>query len=145
MTTPTDIDLNAPVIAHHEIDISAPLERVWDLHIRVDDWPTWNVEVTAATLHGAFVPGSSFTWTSYDFTATSTIYDVTDRGRILWGGAAQGIMGTHEWLFERAGDGVHVTTNESFAGDPVEADTAGLQALLDNSLTTWLARMKAQS
>ena len=54
-------------------------------------------------------------------------------------------MGTHEWLFERTGEGVHVTTNESFAGDPVEADTAGLQALLDSSLTTWLARMKTQA
>ena len=61
MTTPTDIDRNAPVIAHHEIDISAPLERVWDLHIQVDDWPRWNTEVTAAKLDGAFVPGSSFT------------------------------------------------------------------------------------
>ena len=145
MTTPTDIDRNAPVIAHHEIDISAPLERVWDLHIQVDDWPRWNTEVTAAKLDGAFVPGSSFTWTSYDFTVTSTIYDVEDRARILWGGAAQGIMGTHEWRFERTGEGVHVTTNESFAGDPVEADAAGLQALLDSSLTTWLARMKAQA
>ena len=145
MTTPTDIDRNAPVIAHHEIDISAPLERVWDLHIQVDDWPRWNTEVTAAKLDGAVVPGSSFTWTSYDFTVTSTIYDVEDRARILWGGAAQGIMGTHEWLFEPTGEGVHVTTNESFAGDPVEADTAGLQALLDSSLTTWLARMKTQA
>jgi len=145
MTTPTDIDRNAPEIAHHEIDISSPLERVWDLHIQVDDWPRWNTEVTAAKLDGAFVPRGSFTWTSYDFTVTSTIYDVEDRARILWGGAAQGIMGTHEWLFERTGEGVHVTTNESFAGDPVEADTAGLQALLDSSLTTWLARMKAQA
>ena len=145
MTTPTDIDRNAPVIAHHEIDISAPLERVWDLHIQVDDWPRWNTEVTAAKLDGAFVPGSSFTWTSYDFTVTSTIYDVEDRARILWGGAAQGIRGTREWLFEPTGEGVHVTTNESFAGDPVEADTAGLQALLDSSLTTWLARMKTQA
>jgi hypothetical protein len=32
MTTPTDIDRTAPVIAHHEIDINdraAPLEHVW--------------------------------------------------------------------------------------------------------------------
>jgi len=145
MTTPTDIDRNAPIVARHEIDIAAPLERVWDLHINVDDWPTWNLEVSAAKLDGAFVPGNSFTWTSYDFTVTSTIYVVEDRARTLWGGAAQGIMGTHEWLFERTPEGVHVMTNESFAGDPVEADTAGMQAILDNSLTTWLARMKARA
>ena len=145
MTTPTDIDRNAPVIAHHEIDIAAPLERAWELHTNVDRWPTWNAEVTAARLDGPFVPGRSFTWTSYDFTVTSTIYEVQPLARTLWGGAAQGIMGTHAWLFERTGEGVHVTTDESFAGDPVDADTAGLQAILDNSLTAWLARMKARA
>jgi hypothetical protein len=35
MTTPTGIDRDAPVIAHHEIDIAAPLETVWNLT------PTW--------------------------------------------------------------------------------------------------------
>lgn len=145
MTTPTDIDRTAAVVAHHEIDIEAPLERVWDVHTNVDQWPTWNAEVTAARLEGAFVPGTSFTWTSYDFTVTSTIYEVEHRARTLWGGAAQGIMGTHEWVFEPTEEGVRVATTESFAGDPVEADPAGLQAALDTSLTAWLARMKAQA
>jgi uncharacterized protein YndB with AHSA1/START domain len=145
MTTPTDIDRTAPVMAHHEIDIAAPLERVWDLHTNVEQWPTWNAEVSAARLDGPFVAGGSFTWTSYDFTVTSTIYDVEHRAQTLWGGAAQGIMGTHEWLFERTEDGVRVITNESFAGDPAEADTAGLQVVLDSSLTAWLSRMKARA
>lgn len=145
MTTPTDIDRKAPVVAHHEIDIAAPLARVWDLHTKVEQWPTWNIEVTAARLDGPFVPGSRFTWTSYDFTVTSTIYEVEHGSRTLWGGAAQGIMGMHEWRFERTGEGVRVTTIESFAGDPVAADPAGLQALLDGSLTAWLARLKAQA
>ena len=94
MTTPTGIDRDAPVIAHHEIDIAAPLDMVWNLHTDVDAWPAWNLEVTAAKLDGAFAPGNSFTWTSYDFTVTSTIYIVEDHSRTLWGGAAQGIMGT---------------------------------------------------
>jgi hypothetical protein len=78
MTTPTGIDRDAPVIAHHEIDIAAPLDTVWNLHTDVDAWPAWNLEVTAAKLDGAFAPGNSFTWTSYDFTVTSTIYIVED-------------------------------------------------------------------
>lgn len=145
MTTPTGIDRNAPVIAHHEIDIAAPLDAVWDLHTDVDAWPTWNGEMTAAKLDGAFAPGSSFTWTSYGFTVTSTIYDVADHSRTLWGGAAQGIMGIHEWRFEPTPEGVHVITTESFAGDPVDTDPAGLQAILDNSLTAWLTRLKQKA
>jgi hypothetical protein len=67
MTTPTGIDRDAPVIAHHEIDINAPLDTVWNLRTDVDAWPAWNLEVTAAKLDGAFAPGNSFTWTSYDY------------------------------------------------------------------------------
>lgn len=145
MTVPVDIDRLAPVIAHHEIDIDAPLETVWELHTDVDAWPSWHPEVTSATLVGAFVAGSSFTWTSYDFPVTSTIYDVVDRSRSLWGGVAQGIMGTHEWRFETTPNGTHVVTSESFAGDPVEADPAALQGMLDGSLTTWLSRLKARA
>ena len=99
MTTPADIDRTAPVIARHEIDINAPLDTVWNLHTDVDAWPAWNLEVTTAKLDGAFAPGNSFTWTSYDFTITSTIYAVAERARTLWGGAARGIMGTHEWVY----------------------------------------------
>ena len=30
MTIPTGIDRDAPVIAHHQIDITAPLDAVWN-------------------------------------------------------------------------------------------------------------------
>ena len=48
MTTPTDIDRDAPVIARHEIDIGAPLETVWRLQTNVNDWPAWQTDITAA-------------------------------------------------------------------------------------------------
>jgi len=145
MTTATDIDRDAPVVAHHEIDIVAPLETVWNLHTDVDAWPAWNLEVTAAKLDGAFAPGNSFTWTSYGFTVTSTIYIVEDFSRTLWGGAAQGIMGIHEWQFAQSPAGVHVITTESFAGEPIDADPARMQTILDNSLTAWLTRLKQKA
>jgi Polyketide cyclase / dehydrase and lipid transport len=145
VTTPTDIDRAAPVIAHHEIDIAASLDTVWQMHMNVNAWPTWHLEVTAAELDGAFVPGNSFTWTSYNFTVTSTIYDVVDHSRTLWGGEAQGVMGMHEWRFESTAAGVHVVTTESFSGDPVAADLPTMQTILDNSLTTWLARLKEKA
>ena len=143
MTTPTDIDRDAPVIAHHEIDIAAPLDTVWNLHTDVDAWPEWHLEVTAAKLDGAFAPGNSFTWTSYDFTVTSTIHAVAERARTLWGGANLGITGTHEWVYTQTPTGTHVATHESFSGQPVQADATGMQSALDKSLTAWLGHLKA--
>jgi hypothetical protein len=96
MSLTTGIDGDAPVIARHEIDINAPLETVWRLQTDVNDWPAWQTDITAAHLDGPFEPGNSFTWTSYGFTVTSTIYAVEDHSRTLWRGANLGIMGTHE-------------------------------------------------
>jgi hypothetical protein len=38
---------------------------------------------------------------------------------------------------------VHVTTDESFAGEPVEADVTGMQSALDSSLISRLAHLEA--
>jgi len=62
---------------------------------------------------------------------------------VLWGGAGGGITGIHEWVFSETPTGVHVTTDESFAGEAVEADVTGMQSALDSSLISWLAHLKA--
>lgn len=143
MNVPVGIDPQAPVRARHEIDINAPLDTVWRLHADVNKWPAWNLAITAARLDGPFEPGGSFEWTSYGFTVVSTIYAVAEPTRVLWGGTASGITGIHEWVLTPAPAGTHVTTQESFAGEPVAADVTGMQTALDSSLTTWLSHLKA--
>jgi uncharacterized protein YndB with AHSA1/START domain len=142
MSYPTDIDRNAPVVANHEVDIEASPELVWKLHTDVNAWPQWQEQITDARIEGAFEPGTSFTWTSYGFGVTSTIYGVKETSRVLWGGTAAGVTGIHEWLFAGTPTGVHVETNESFSGDPVEADPASMQSMLDASLVAWLGHLK---
>ena len=127
MTTPTGIDSDAPIRIRREIDINAPLGLVWRLQTDVNNWPAWQTDITAAHLDGPFQPGNSFTWTSYGFTVTSTIYAVAERARTLWGGRAAGITGVHEWVFGETPAGVHVTTQESWTGQPVEADITRMQ------------------
>ena len=145
MTAFTGIDREAPIITHHQVDISAPLDMVWHLHVDVNEWPSWNQEITAAKIEGQFERGNSFTWTSWGLTVTSTIHVVEDHSRTLWSGPLQGIMGIHEWRFERTRGGVHVATDESWSGDPVEADPDSLRAALDKSLVAWLGRLKTQA
>jgi uncharacterized membrane protein len=142
MSVPTDVDRSAPVLAVQEIDIDAPLDRVWQLHTDVNSWPTWQTDITAARIAGDLEPGASFDWTSYGFGVTSTVYDLADGTRVLWGGTSGGITGIHEWLFSKTPSGVHVTTTESFAGEPVEADAPGMQTVLDASLVAWLGHLK---
>jgi len=145
MGVPTDVDRSAPVLAHHEVDIRAPLEEVWRLHMDVNGWPTWQSDITTAHVEGAFEPGNSFDWSSYGLAVTSTIYVVAGRSRALWGGTAEGITGVHEWLFAETPDGVRVTTNESFAGEPVATHQANMQSMLDTSLASWLGHLKTSA
>ncbi len=142
MTIPTDVDRSAPVVVVHEIDIEAPLEKVWQLHTDVNSWPTWQTQITAAHIDGDLEPGVSFDWTSYGFSVTSTVYDLAERARVLWGGTSGGITGIHEWLFSTTLGGVHVTTSESFGGEPVKADAQGMRTALDASLVAWLNHLK---
>lgn len=142
MSDPTGIDTSAPVIARHSVDIAARLDGVWGLHTDVNHWPEWQTDITAAHSERDFQPGAWFTWTSYGFTVTSTIYEVEERSRVLWGGTADGITGVHEWIFQETPTGVRVETNESFAGEPVKADASAAQAMLDASLSSWLGHLK---
>jgi hypothetical protein len=76
----------------------------------------------------------------------TTLIDDPRHGRTLAGapgGTAGGITDIHEWLFVETSSGVHVETNESFAGDPVEADGTSMQSMLDASLGAWLGHLKA--
>jgi hypothetical protein len=148
-STPAGIDGDAPVLARHEIAIQAAVETIWQVHIAVNEWPTWQPDITEARLDGDFVPGASFGWTSSGLSVTSTIYDVSapsgevsPRARTLWGGTAQGITGIHEWTFRDMTQGVLVATNESFAGASVEGDPSTMQDMLDTSLVSWLLRLK---
>jgi uncharacterized protein YndB with AHSA1/START domain len=143
VSTPSSVDHQAPVLAHHETIVRAPIAVVWNLHTDVDAWPSWQTDITEAHIDGVMEPGSWFDWTSYNFPVRSTVYEVTDGARVLWGGTAGGITGIHEWLFAETPDGVRVSTTESFAGDPVDADRESMQALLDASLVAWLAQLKA--
>jgi uncharacterized membrane protein len=60
MTVPTAIDSAAPVLAHHEVEIQAPLAEVWRLHTDVNAWTTWQSDITTASIEGAFQVGNSF-------------------------------------------------------------------------------------
>lgn len=118
--------------------IEAPLEVVWELHTDVNGWTTWRSDVDSAALDGAFEPDAVFHWAIGEFEIDSAIREVEHLRRTVWGGPAQGIEGIHVWSFALEGSGVHVVTEESWSGAPIDADVAGAQALLHDSIALWL-------
>jgi len=140
-----DIDQAAPIIARHDIDIHAPAELVWTIQTDINAWPLWRPKVTSASFTDSLKPGASFAWEDSGLQITSTIKEIELNRRIVWTGPAQGIFAVHVWEITPTATGVHVHTEESWAGAGLDTQAEYLQPLLDKSLVEWLALLKARS
>jgi uncharacterized membrane protein len=138
------IDATAPVITRDDIVIRASVRAIWRLQTDVDNWPSWQPGVSSAHVEtpGRLQVGSEFRWSVEGLDVTSTVMQVERGRRIVWGGPGSGITAVHVWTFTPAADGVHVHTEESWSGAPVEADVPAAQAALDASLDAWLHNLK---
>ncbi|MEU3413472.1 SRPBCC family protein [Streptomyces sp. NPDC006658] len=146
-TADAHIDESAPVITRDSILIHAPLHTIWKAQTDVANWPSWqpDVDVVVKDTPGRLRPGSVFRWSTEGLDITSTVRQADYGKRLAWGGPAQGITAVHVWTFTPARNGVLVHTEESWAGAPVLADQAALQAALDNSLHNWLGNLKREA
>ncbi|MFJ2259632.1 SRPBCC family protein [Streptomyces sp. NPDC087844] len=138
------VDKNAPVVSRASVLIKAPLTTVWALHTDIDAWGSWIPEITPARKKtpGPLRPGSVFEWSPQNMKVTSTVTAV-ERGRCTaWAAPVNGIDGVHLFTFKQVRGGVLATTEESWAGTPVEADIPGSQAALDAGLNDWVHRLK---
>ncbi|MGW5556541.1 SRPBCC family protein [Micromonospora sp. NPDC003944] len=141
------IDLSAPVLSRHRVTVTASADTVWRILTGIDAWTTWLPEVPYARIEtpGPLAPGSVFRWSAAGMEIESTIAQVRSRERLVWrgyGGGPDGVLGVHVWTLTPVGTGVEVSTEESFAGPPVDADPASFQEGLDTVLADWLERLK---
>lgn len=137
-----DIDRSAPVQVREEIRIDAPIAVVFALHTDVAAWISWRTDIDSAAMTEPFAPGATFEWSTAGLDIASTIAEVDAPHRTVWGGPANGIDGVHVWSFVADGAGTRVVTEESWAGEPVEADVDGLRRALGDSLKVWLTDLE---
>ncbi|WP_017297366.1 SRPBCC family protein [Nodosilinea nodulosa] len=140
-----DINPNAPVSARHQITIHAPAQIIWQILTDIDRWPTWNSNISAATLGGPLQPGTTFGWKSNGTGIVSTLQAVEPHRYLSWTGKVIGTRAIHTWSLEPTGDAVVVTTAESFEGWLVRLTKGMMQRTLDASLVAWLESLKQRS
>lgn len=140
-----EIEQDAPVIAHEQTMIAAPLETVWNLHTDIDNWSKWNEDIDASKLgDGALAVGKSFSWTTAGMTIVSTIGELIPHERIAWSGESSGVFGVHVWKFMKVEGGVIVQTEESWSGESVDRPEDQQKALAA-SLRRWLESLKSEA
>jgi len=135
------IDTEAPVTAAYEVEIDAPLQRIWDLLADPLAWPSFAPEVHDVHLDGPVAADTRFTWANGRARMKSR-FAVVDPGRELtWTGVSSGAKAVHRHLLEATGDGAtRVRSEESMAGPLLVLfySSAKLQA----GLETWLTGLK---
>ena len=136
------IDTRAPVSAAYEVEIDAPVQRVWDLLANPLAWPDFAPEVHDVHLDGPVAADTRFTWANGRSRMKSR-FAVVDRDReITWTGVSSGFKAVHRHLLEATGPGsTRVRSEESMAGPllPLFFGSAKLQA----GMETWLDGLKA--
>ena len=137
-----DINSTAPVITRDEILIDASLDVVWKLQTDIGAWPRWRPQVPTARFDGDLQVGSLFRWEEGGLQIESTVQEIVPQRRLVWSGPAQGINAIHVWEFTQTDRGLFVHTEESWDGEPVHAQAAILQPLLDAAIRTWLTNLK---
>jgi hypothetical protein len=109
-------DTSSPVKASAEIDINAPLDKVWGLQTDFALWKEWNADIEEMTVNGPVAAGTEFVWKAGGMTIHSTIQDVVDRRHIIWTGKTFGTDAIHKWEFTSVNGVTHVYTEEEFTG-----------------------------
>ena len=135
------IDSRAPVTAAHEIEIHAPVQRVWDLLADPMAWPSFAPEVHGVHLDGPVAVDTRFTWANGRSRMKSRFAVVEPGRQITWTGVSSGFKAVHRHLLEATGDGAtRVRSEESMAG-PLLVLFYG-SAKLQAGIEAWLAGLK---
>ncbi len=138
-----EINQTAVLKTSKEIEIQAPVDKVWDIQTNIDAWPEWQPEISEAKLDSSLKPDASFVWKSGGFKLISTIGKVSKNSFIGWTGKGFGASSIHTWEFERLENGnTLVRTNESMNGWLVKLLKGVMDKKLNDSLDIWLDSLK---
>ena len=140
-----NIDQKASLKAKKEIEIDAPVDKVWSLLTGIDDWARWQPDVTSARLDGDLSVGTEFKWKAMGLKITSSIEELEPSKRIGWTGKSIGMKAVHRWNFDPQGNLTHVITEESLSGWFPGVLKIFDPAFLEKSLTGSLQVLKAEA
>jgi hypothetical protein len=136
---------DSPVVSQAEIEIDAPIDRVWEVLTAIERWPAWNPDVKSVSINGPAAEGSTFRWKAGPGMITSLVEHV-DRPRLVaWSGRTLGIRAVHVWRLETRNGKTLARTEESYDGLVARVLRRSLQKMLDTSLADGAGYLKAEA
>lgn len=132
---------DAPVKTQLQIEINAPLEKVWALLVDARSWPKWQPEIESVAITGPLAPGHRFSWKTGGTKIHSQVQLYEPEHRLGWTGTALTAKAVHVWeLKEESPERTLVVMKESMDGPRMAKIYPSEQ--LTEADRSWLAALK---
>lgn len=143
MNTSTNPD--APVKASKSIIINASPDRVWAVLTNIDNWATWQTDISRPTLNGPLVPGTTFDWKTGGAGIHSTLHTVAPNERFGWTGKTFGMYAIHNWTLTAVPGGTQVSVDETMQGLLAGLFKKSFNKNLASGMQHWLELLKTEA
>ncbi len=110
------INSSAPVKSKGKIIIDAPVEKVWQVLKTINNWPSWQLEVTESNLNGEPKEGAEFKWKAGGLSFSSKIHTNHLLKEFGWTGKTFGTSAIHNWIFSGENGKTVIKDEESLKG-----------------------------
>jgi hypothetical protein len=137
-----NINHNAPVKCSKSILINARPEKVWAVMTGIDQWASWQTDISQTKLNGALTPGSTFDWKTGGAKIHSTLHTVEPYKYFGWTGETFGMHAIHNWTLEETDGQTRVSADESMEGFLARLLKKAFNKNLEKGMQHWLELLK---
>ena len=139
------INNQAPVQCSKNISIQAERGKVWTLLTGIDNWPSWQTQISKARLNGELKPETTFVWNSGVAKIHSTLHTVSPQKEFGWTGKTFGMYAIHNWTLTEQNGSTTVTVEESMEGFIARLFKKAFNKNLEKGLGFWLEQLKREA
>jgi len=138
------INNNAPVKCSKSIAINASSEKVWSVMSNIDNWASWQTDISKSNLKGDLKPITTFDWKTGGSKIHSTLHTVDPFKNLGWTGNAFGAYAIHNWTFTEINGQTSVFVEECMEGLLAGLFKKLLNKNLENQMQNWLDLLKLE-
>ena len=144
LTTMKTINQNAPVKCSKSISIKASPEKVWAVMTNIDQWATWQSDISKPKLNGALAVNTTFDWKTGGVNIHSTLHTVEPFSRFGWTGKTMGMFAIHNWTLSEKNGQTLVVVDESMQGFLAGLLKKSFNKNLARDMQHWLDLLKKE-
>ncbi len=138
------INHQAPVLANESITINANPEKVWEIITSINNWPSWQTDISNSKLNGTLQSGTSFVWKTGGSKIQSTLHTVKPFTQFGWTGKTFGVFAIHNWTLTSQDGKTVVLVEESMEGLLAKLFSNAFNKMLEKGMLNWLDLLKKE-